>query len=54
MLQLGFKRRLVCALLIGSAIAALPYLTRNLAESGTLGGLKVGIAFLGMPGVALN
>ena len=46
--------RLLGALLIGCAVAFLPRMTSDLPESGILGWLKLGIAWLGLPGLILN
>jgi hypothetical protein len=35
-------------------LAVLPYLTRNLLESGLIDSLKIGITFVGFPGTIVN
>jgi hypothetical protein len=54
MIQLGPPVRVVGALIAGGAIAFLPYAVRNLSESGIVGLLKLGITYLGLPGVVVS
>jgi hypothetical protein len=46
--------RMLGALALGCFVAFLPRMTSNLPESGILGSLKLGITWLGAPGLILN